>query len=613
MQNCPRTKDIKNIFTASKGYKLIQLDYSQCIAQGSRVGGIPIERHKNAVNKSNAQIVEVRTKRGYTVRCTKDHKILTSKGFKEVSKLEAGDFIALQPQDCTKRKSDALSRFIGFWVGDGAFCGSKSGISVSRKEPKYEQDVRNIIENAGLQVGYEADYSFGVKCGNTKLTKFLRETFDKKQLRVPEYLELKKARSSLAEFLGGVFDADGTVVENTISMSTAQLIFAQDIQRCLLYFGVMSTVIKKHGGYNFIDDGKDYWEVKISDSYSIASFNKLIGFCMQPKRVKAESIKPHRDYSNFLPTLTCEEVRASGADYRKFVFNHLHGRTYTRFKASKLNVNQQHFRYQWDSFVEYSEAGEAIVYDLIDEPEHRFAANGVIVHNCELRVLGVLSDDDFLIKSYIEDKDLHANVAQEIFGENFTKEQRTMAKTVNFGIAYGRGPGAIAEAFKLSKAEAQGIVSRWFGAMPKVEKYIKGQRKAADNGERQQTMFGRVRHYVKTDDNGFHIQNEYINTPIQSMASDLTVTSLCVMHDWLVANKLYDPKNPHKSKAKIIITVHDSIVLEVEDNPELVEMVARKCQSIMRDVPSMMIPNCKVPFKADIETGYAWGALEELE
>ena len=51
----------------------------------------------------------------------------------------------------------------------------------------------------------------------------------------------------------------------------------------------------------------------------------------------------------------------------------------------------------------------------------------------ELRVLGVLSMDDFLIQSYVEDKDLHANVAQKIFGDNFTKEQRTQCKTINFG------------------------------------------------------------------------------------------------------------------------------------------------------------------------------------
>lgn len=229
----------------------------------------------------------------------------------------------------------------------------------------------------------------------------------------------------------------------------------------------------------------------------------------------------------------------------------------------------------------------------------------------ELRVLGVLSMDDFLIQSYVEDKDLHANVAQKIFGPDFTKEQRTQCKTINFGIAYGRGAGAIAEAFKMTRNEAQALINDWFKAMPKVEQYIKRQRKAARDGERQQTMFGRVRHYTLTDENGFHVENEYINTPIQSMASDLTLNSLIEIHEWLVERGFYNKSCPAASVARIIATVHDSIVLEVKDDDELVREVAEHCQEVMRTVPERMIKNCPVPFKADVEVGYSWGALEE--
>lgn len=229
----------------------------------------------------------------------------------------------------------------------------------------------------------------------------------------------------------------------------------------------------------------------------------------------------------------------------------------------------------------------------------------------ELRVLGVLSRDDFLIQSYVDGKDLHANVARKIFGDNFTSEQRTQCKTINFGIAYGRGAGAIAEAFHMSRNEAQSIINDWFKAMPKVEEYIKRQRKAARMGERQQTMFGRVRHYTLTDENGFHVENEYINTPIQSMASDLTVNSIIDIHNWLVDKGYYNKYNPANSVAQVVITVHDSIVLEVKDDEELVKEVAQHCQKVMADVPQRMIEDCPLPFKADIEVGYAWGKLEE--
>lgn len=164
----------------------------------------------------------------------------------------------------------------------------------------------------------------------------------------------------------------------------------------------------------------------------------------------------------------------------------------------------------------------------------------------------------------------------------------------------------------MPKAEAQKIIDDWFKAMPKVKEYIQGQRAAARRGERQQTMFGRVRHYVINDENMFHVENEYINTPIQSIASDMTLFSLMEINDWLIKEGLYDPWDAANSDVRIAITVHDSIVLEVRDDDALVEYVARKCQEVMAGTPQKYIENCPLPFKADAEIGYSWGKLEEF-
>lgn len=153
----------------------------------------------------------------------------------------------------------------------------------------------------------------------------------------------------------------------------------------------------------------------------------------------------------------------------------------------------------------------------------------------------------------------------------------------------------------MSQNEAQKIINDWFEAMPGVKAYIAGQRKAARRGERQQTMFGRVRHYVVNDSNMFHIENEYINTPIQSIASDMTLFSLCAIHDWLKQSGL---------DARVIMTVHDSIVLEVKDNPELIELVKTECLKIMAETPYKYIENCPLPFKADADVGYSYGKWE---
>lgn len=220
----------------------------------------------------------------------------------------------------------------------------------------------------------------------------------------------------------------------------------------------------------------------------------------------------------------------------------------------------------------------------------------------ELRVLALLSGDEYMIKAYQEGRDFHDAVAEGMFGPNFDKEQRVLAKTINFGIAYGRGPGSIAQKFNKTMGEARAIIDRWYKPMPNVKKWMEIQRKKPILGEPCVTRFGRERHFVVTNDKLNHIQNDYVNTPIQSLASDFTMLSLIQIHNWIQKENI---------DAKIVITVHDSIVLEVIDDWKIIDKVAQKCTEIMATTPKKYIPECTVPFKADAEVGYSWGALEE--
>ena len=226
----------------------------------------------------------------------------------------------------------------------------------------------------------------------------------------------------------------------------------------------------------------------------------------------------------------------------------------------------------------------------------------------ELRVLAMLSEDPALIKIYQEGKDLHDTVADMMFGEgaHLDREKRNLAKTINFGIAYGRGPSSIAEKFGKSMAESRQIIEQWFKPMPKVREFINNRRRMATKGEPCVTLLGRVRHFVITNEELHHIQNEYINTPIQSLASDFTLLSLLSIHDYIEEN--------WKGKARITTSVHDSILLEVVDgDPELMLTIAKKCIQIMSETPLKYVPGCPVPFTADAEIGYKWGEMTELD
>lgn len=135
-----------------------------------------------------------------------------------------------------------------------------------------------------------------------------------------------------------------------------------------------------------------------------------------------------------------------------------------------------------------------------------------------------------------------------------------------------------------------------------VKAYIDAQRKKPLRGEPCTTILGRRRHFVITDEMLYHVQNEYINTPIQSVASDFTMLSLLNIDKWIIENSI---------DAKIVATVHDSIILEVKDDKQVIDLVAKTCKQIMAETPLQYVPDCPVPFRADVETGYSWGALEE--
>lgn len=223
----------------------------------------------------------------------------------------------------------------------------------------------------------------------------------------------------------------------------------------------------------------------------------------------------------------------------------------------------------------------------------------------ELRVLAVLSDDPYLVQVYLDGRDLHDAIATEMFGSEFTREQRNMAKSINFGIAYGRGPSSIAKNFNRTVEEARAIIAKWYKPMPKVKQYIDGQRNKVRKSAPCVTLFGRERHFVVTDENFNHVQNEYINTPVQSTASDLTMFSLLEIDRYLLEHPEID--------ARIVTTVHDSIILEVVDDDDVLRLLAEVCTRIMSSVPERFIENLRVPFKADADTGYRWGDMHDID
>lgn len=305
-----------------------------------------------------------------------------------------------------------------------------------------------------------------------------------------------------------------------------------------------------------------------------------------------EAILDVRKYSKYLETyvlgirdVLCKDNRVRGT------FN-LHGTETGRLSSSNPNMQNIPRNKMIKNLIVATPGTQLLQLDY---------------SQAELRVLAMLSKDPTLIDIYVQGKDLHDAVCDMMFGEGShkDKEKRMLAKTINFGIAYGRGAGSIASAFGKTMSEAQDIINKWFAPMPKVKEYIFNRRRMAMKGEPCTTIFGRERHFVLIDSELNHIQNEYINTPIQGTASDFTMLSLLNIYDYLQEN--------WKDKARIVSTVHDSIIIEVEDKPEYLKEIGAKCVQIMAETPLKYVPDCPVPFVADAEIGYRWGEMKELE
>lgn len=224
----------------------------------------------------------------------------------------------------------------------------------------------------------------------------------------------------------------------------------------------------------------------------------------------------------------------------------------------------------------------------------------------ELRVLAYVSGDEYLRQVYREGRDLHDAMAEKIFGPEFNKEQRVAAKTVNFGIPYGRGPGTIAAQLNMSYTEAAKLIRDWFAAAPMAKKFVDNMRRKPflKDDNIYTTVFGRIRHYIVTSENRNHIENESVNFPISSIASDLTMLSVCDIHDEIEALGI---------NARIVNSVHDSIIIECIDDQESIQKVIEIGQRVMSNLPKQYLPGLDFPFKADAEVGQSWGDLENAD
>ena len=217
----------------------------------------------------------------------------------------------------------------------------------------------------------------------------------------------------------------------------------------------------------------------------------------------------------------------------------------------------------------------------------------------ELRIIAALSEEDTMISAFKNGEDIHASTASKVFNvpiEEVTREQRSNAKTVNFGIIYGVSAFGLSNQTDLSRAEAKELIDTYYKTYPKLRNYMSEQVDFARDNGYVQTVLGR-RRYLKDINAGNQVvrgaaERNAVNAPIQGSAADIIKIAMINIH-----KKLADGNY----KTKMLLQVHDELVFDCY-KPELEEM-KMLIKTEMENAYAMSVP-------LDVEVGIGENWLE---
>jgi DNA-directed DNA polymerase len=195
----------------------------------------------------------------------------------------------------------------------------------------------------------------------------------------------------------------------------------------------------------------------------------------------------------------------------------------------------------------------------------------------ELRVLAELSKDENLLLAYKKDKDLHDLTARKIFfktdEEQVTREQRSIAKVINFSILYGKTPFGLSKELKIPVADASQYIKTYFEQYPKVKKFLENVLENARQNGFVETLYG-TRRYI----NNINSSNKNLQAQANRMAVNTVVQGTAANIIKKVMIKLYD-EFKNNDDIKMLLQVHDELIFEVKD--EVSEKYMEKIKEIM--------------------------------
>ncbi|MDQ2806165.1 MAG: DNA polymerase [Chloroflexota bacterium] len=521
--------------------------------------------------------------------------------------------------------SAELALLLGYITGDGTFAVDYVGFVVAAKDTDLAQYLLGLCESLFAYhpkpLAYRGVYD--IRLYSKQIKQWLQQVGSAKD-HVPNLL-WTAGPDMIAAYLRGLFEADGSVQGSStgrVSFSTVHERLAREVQELLALLGIAAVRSKiEHGkGCGYI------WMLTIPAAWK-GTFHKAVGFVSARKQqslLELLAVPSGKNGHGGLPNMqakvtkilkTTELPARPGS-----LLRNIRSRT-SRLSTGTVTLLREQYPLVFDQLgidtlvdcsllcdkvVSVEQSIPQRVYDLTVTDTSTFITGGFINHNCdysqaELRILAELSGDPAFVEAFQGGGDLHAITASQMFQvdlDQVTKTQRSAAKSINFGLAYGRGPGSLALQLGVSPDEAKALIEKYFQAYTGIQQWLdKAARDAVRKGY-SDTPLGRRRFYdvPNRDDPEYRskigsIERQGKNTPIQGSNADMTKIALVFLRTALQG---FD--------ARVVNTVHDEIVVEVRaDQAEAVKEIVE--HEMVRAGEQILQ---KVPIVADAAIGDYW-------
>ena len=305
----------------------------------------------------------------------------------------------------------------------------------------------------------------------------------------------------------------------------------------------------------------------------------------------AEKILEYRGYTKLLTTYVEPLPKLADSENRIHTTFHQNGTATGRLSSSNPNIQNIPVK---------TDEGIKIRRGFVSEEGWSFISFDY--SQIELRVLAELSEDETLILAYQKDKDLHDLTARKLFfktdEEPVSREERSIAKVINFSILYGKTPFGLSKELKIPMGDAKLYINKYFEEYPRVRTFLNSVLQEAKLNGFVETLYG-TRRYIT----GINSSNKNIEAQADRMAVNTVVQGTAANIIKIVMVKLYE-EFKDKEDINMLLQVHDELIFEVKN--ESVDKYLKEIDNIMEN--TIKLKNVRLAANGNV--GKNWGELK---